>query len=216
MIQAISYYRVSTDKQGETRLGLDAQRDAVQRFASLNNINVIEEFTEIESGKRNNRPVLHSAIDKCKHNHFLLLIAKLDRLGRNVAFISKLMESGIDFIAVDNPHANKFILHMLAAFAEHERDLISTRTKDALKVVKSRGVELGKNAKVLAKKNKARAQAFAEQMKPVIMCLQDDGYETIREIKDELNRKRIATSTGKGKWHLNTVYQLMKRINNLK
>ncbi|MFT3932171.1 MAG: recombinase family protein [Chitinophagaceae bacterium] len=216
MINAVSYYRVSTDKQGETRLGLDAQREAVQQFAKLNKLNVLIEFTEVESGRNDKRPVLHTAIEICKQKNAVLLIAKLDRLGRNVAFISKLMESGIAFVAADNPHANKLIVHILAAFAEHERDLISKRTKEALKVAKDRGVQLGSNAKALAKRNKAKSLQFAKSMKPRIEALRQDGHETIRDIVSELNRLKIETATGKGKWHVHTVFRLLKQINNLK
>ncbi len=216
MIDAVSYYRVSTDKQGESRLGLDAQREAVQHYAKANDLNILTEYTEVESGRNDNRPVLHTAIEVCKLKNAVLLIAKLDRLGRNVAFISKLMESGVEFIAVDNPHATKLILHVLAAFAEHERDLISRRTKDALKIAKSRGVKLGSNATKLAKINKAKSLEFAKVMKPLIQEINESGHETIRGIVSELNRLRIKTATGKGKWHTHTVFRLLKQIQKLK
>jgi DNA invertase Pin-like site-specific DNA recombinase len=146
----------------------------------------------------------------------LLLIAKLDRLGRNVAFISKLMESGIDFIAVDNPHANKLIVHILAAFAEHERDEISTRTKEALRAAKARGVKLGRNAKALAKRNKAKSIDFSRLMKPIIEGFMNEGFETIRELVAELNKQKIPTATKRGKWHVGTVQKIMKQIKSIK
>ncbi|MBS1777017.1 MAG: recombinase family protein [Bacteroidetes bacterium] len=216
MTKAVSYYRVSTDKQGESGLGLDAQKLAVQQYAKANGLSILAEYTEIESGKNNKRPILLEAIEGCMQNNAVLLIAKLDRLGRNVAFISKLMESGIDFVAVDNPHANKLIVHILAAFAEHERDQISRRTKEALQVAKNKGVKLGTNAKELAKKNKARAITFSREMKPVIEELKNNGHETIRSIVVELNRLRIKTVTGKGRWHVHTVHRLLQHINKLK
>lgn len=216
MINAVCYYRVSTDKQGKSGLGLDAQKESVQRFAKSNHLKILDEYTEVESGRNNKRPVLLQAIERCKEKQALLLIAKLDRLGRNVAFISKLMESGIDFIAVDNPHANKLIVHILAAFAEHERDEISTRTKEALRAAKARGVKLGRNAKALAKRNKARSIDFARLMKPIIEGLMNEGFETIREIVAELNKRKIPTATKHGKWHVGTVQKILKQIKSIK
>ena len=139
----VSYIRVSTTEQDESGLGLEAQRQAVSEYLARQSGKLLCEFAEIESGSRNDRVQLTDAIELCKRYKATLLIAKLDRLARNVAFISKLMESGIAFIATDNPHANKLMLHMLAAFAEHERDQIRTRTKAALAAAKARGVVLG-------------------------------------------------------------------------
>ena len=144
MNKAIAYYRVSTDRQGKSGLGLEAQNETVKQFATFKQWELIGEFTEIESGKKNNRPQLQEALKQCLKQKAVLVIAKLDRLGRNVAFISSLMESKVEFVAVDNPHANRLMLHLLAAFAEHEREQISTRTKEALKVAKNRGIILGK------------------------------------------------------------------------
>jgi len=138
----IAYYRVSTERQGQSGLGLDAQRTAVLSHITGTS-ELIAEFTEIESGKKNDRPQLAAALASCKKQKAKLIIAKLDRLARNVAFIANLMESGVEFIAADNPHANKLMLHMLAAFAEHEREQISKRTKDALAAAKARGTRLG-------------------------------------------------------------------------
>jgi DNA invertase Pin-like site-specific DNA recombinase len=141
-MEAIAYYRVSTSQQGESGLGLAAQKEIVMRF--LGNTPLLAEFTEVESGKRHkNRPQLMAAIELCKKRKAKLVIAKLDRLSRNVVFISSLMESGIDFVCCDNPHANKFLLHMLAAFAEHEREQISERVKAALGRVKADLMENG-------------------------------------------------------------------------
>lgn len=213
MNTAIPYYRVSTERQGQSGLGLDAQRLAVSDYALRSQLRILEEFTEIESGKNKFRPVLLSAIAACKKEKATLLIAKLDRLGRNVAFISHLMESGIDFIAVDNPYANKLIVHIMAAFAEFERDQISRRTKEALIVAKARGVILGKYGKnVLSKKNKKASKVFAKQMQPIIESIRSDGFLTIREIRDELNQRQIPTYSGKQTWHVNTVHQLLKKI----
>lgn len=129
--KCIAYYRVSTDRQGKSGLGLEAQKEAVSFFLSAHQWQLIDAYIEIESGKRNNRPQLQKALDLCKKKKAVLVIAKLDRLGRNLAFIANLMESKADFVAVDNPHANKLMIHMLAAFAEHEREMISKQNQSS-------------------------------------------------------------------------------------
>lgn len=214
MKTAIAYYRVSTDRQGKSGLGLEAQAEAVSRFASQEDYQVTAEFIEVESGKKNKRPQLLEALAQCKKQRATLIIAKLDRLGRNVAFISNLMESRVDFKAVDNPHANKLMVHMLAAFAEHEREQISTRTKEALGAAKRRGVQLGKNGtETLSKNNAATAADFATTMRPIIEELKAQGFTTIRAICAELNRRQISTPRNNGhQWHIQTVYTLLQRI----
>jgi len=217
MRKAIPYYRVSTERQGASGLGLEAQQNVVREYARQFNLELISEFTEVESGSTSKRPVLLQALEHCRRNCAILLIAKLDRLGRNVAFISKLMESEVDFIAVDNPHASKLVVHIMAAFAEFERDQISRRTKEALQVAKSRGKKLGVfGASTLSKRNKEKSRAFAIGMTPVILELQEEGYTTIRTLTDELNARGVATYYGhNNKWHLNTVHQLLKHINGI-
>jgi DNA invertase Pin-like site-specific DNA recombinase len=140
----VAYYRVSTDKQGRSGLGLEAQREAVRPYLNGGNWTLADEVTEIESGKRNDRPELDRALGLCRLYGATLVVAKLDRLARNVAFISKLMESGVEFVAVDFPQANR--LTILAAVAEHEMAMISQRTKAALAAAKARGVQLGNPA----------------------------------------------------------------------
>jgi len=147
--------------------------------------NLIGEYVEVESGKRRNRPELAAALEACKREKATLLIAKLDRLARNVHFISGLMESGVDFVAADNPHANKLMIHLLAAFAEHEREQISERTKEALAAAKARGVELGKNGKVLARQNRVKAVTFANGMAKTVQQLREEGFRTIRQLADD-------------------------------
>lgn len=217
MNKVIPYYRVSTEKQGQSGLGLDAQQIAVRAYVSTHNLKIIEEFTEIESGKKNRRPILIQALNECKKNHATLLIAKLDRLGRNLAFISSLMESNVDFIAVDNPRANKLIIHIMAAFAEYERDQISKRTKEALAAAKLRGVRLGKyGSLILSKKNKETAKGFAIKMKPIIDDLIRQNYKSIRQITEQLNKAGTNNYSGKrGKWHPTSVYNILKRINSI-
>ena len=217
MNKAIAYYRVSTDRQGKSGLGLEAQNETVQQFATFKQWQLIGEFTEIESGKKNNRPQLQEALKQCLKQKAVLVIAKLDRLGRNVAFISSLMESKVEFVAVDNPHANRLMLHLLAAFAEHEREQISTRTKEALKVAKNRGIILGKHGKnVLSQQNIKLADDFAETMIPIISELRSDGFITLRALRDELNNRSITSFRKDCQWHLDTVFNITKRIDTLK
>ena len=139
----VAYFRVSTDRQGKSGLGLEAQREVVLNYLDGGRWTLIDEFTEIESGKRNDRPELEKAFAACKKQKAKLVIAKLDRLSRNLAFIATLMDSGVEFIAVDNPHANKLTIHILAAVAQHKREMISARTSAALKAAKARGKRLG-------------------------------------------------------------------------
>lgn len=214
MKKAITYYRVSTPRQGASGLGLAAQKRSVKQFASANGYGILGEYIEIESGKKNNRPLLAKAILDCKKHGATLLIAKLDRLGRNVAFISSLMEAQIDFVAVDNPTANKFVVHVMAAFAEYERDQISLRTREALKAAKLRGVALGKYAAdVLSRKNRAASLAFAKKMHPLVRALRREGHGSVRGMTAELNRRGVATFRGfKGRWHKTTVQNLLKKI----
>ncbi len=211
-----AYYRVSTERQGKSGLGLDAQQQAVRAFCQSNGYTLAGEFIEIESGKRNNRPVLGEALAVCKKRHATLLIAKLDRLGRNVGFITRLMEAKVDFKAVDNPDADKVVVHVMAVFAEHERDMISKRTKAALEAAKKRGVELGANGKyVLSRLNHENAVRFAEKMSPVIEGLRKQGMNTIQAITDELNRLGVPTFREHNhRWHPATVHYLIKRIKN--
>ncbi|OSZ79659.1 resolvase [Chitinophagaceae bacterium IBVUCB1] len=211
-----AYYRVSTERQGKSGLGLDAQQQAVRAFCQSNGYALAGEFIEIESGKRNNRPVLGEALAVCKKQRATLLIAKLDRLGRNVGFITRLMEAKVDFKAVDNPDADKVVVHVMAVFAEHERDMISKRTKAALEAAKKRGVELGANGKyVLSRLNHENAVRFAEKMSPVIEGLRQQGMYTIQAITDELNRLGVPTfREHHHRWHPATVHYLIKRIKN--
>jgi DNA invertase Pin-like site-specific DNA recombinase len=207
----VAYYRVSTSRQGQSGLGLDAQRQAVCEYLGEKpDSQLVAEHTEIESGKHANRPELQTALTTCKRHKATLIIAKLDRLARNVAFIANLMESGVEFVAVDNPHASKLMLHMLAAFAEHEREQISSRTKAALAAAKARGVKLGSQGYILAAENKREASESAETLAPTLRDIREQGITTIRGIRDELNRRQVPSASGKT-WHIPTVYRLVTR-----
>ncbi|SFI70252.1 recombinase family protein [Planctomicrobium piriforme] len=143
MPNIIAYYRVSTKQQGQSGLGLDGQRSAVREFAERQGATILRDYTEVESGKKSDRIELLKAIGHAKLAKATLVVAKLDRLSRNVAFLSSLMESGVDFVACDNPNANRLTVHILAAVAEDEAQRISDRTKAALAAAKARGVKLG-------------------------------------------------------------------------
>ncbi|WP_138995277.1 recombinase family protein [Larkinella sp. C7] len=214
MIKAIAYYRVSTDRQGKSGLGLEAQQEAVRLFADRQGYQVTTHFTEIESGKKNNRPELLAALAQCRKEKATLIIAKLDRLGRNVAFIANLMESKVQFKAVDNPYADELMIHLLAAFAQHERKQISSRTKDALQAAIRRGVQLGKHGKeVQCHKEREAADEFAERIRPTVEEIQRQGITTIRAMCEEMNRRQVPTyRTNAQGWHIRTVHALLRRL----
>jgi len=154
---------------------------------------------------------LAEALALCRKEKATLIIAKLDRLARNVAFISSLMETGVDFVAVDAPYANKLMLHILSAFAEHEREQISIRTKAALAAAKERDVELGKNGKILAQQNRLAAQKFAETLKPDIEIGLAEGIMTFSGLAEHLNAKAVPSREGY-QWSATMVSRVMKRL----
>ena len=213
--QFVAYYRVSTTAQGESGLGLEAQRMAVQAYLNAHpGAELVAELTEVESGKKKNRPELAHAVQLCKRQKATLVIAKLDRLARNVHFISGLMESRVNFVACDNPHANRLMVHMLAAFAEHEREMISQRTKDGLQAAKARGVKLGTTGKARARENRALADQFAHELAEQIRQIPEDLRPNIASLTYELNARRIPTARG-GSWHRQSVYRFLQRCESL-
>lgn len=217
MTDFVSYLRVSTDKQGRSGLGLEAQREAIIRFIKLRcSGSMLAEFTEIESGRKNDRPALAEAIALCRKRKATLLIAQLDRLGRNMAFIANLMDSNVEFVAVDMPEANRFTMHILAAVAEHEREATSNRIKAALRVAKARGVKLGNpgaaNVAPLAHKaHKEKADRFAGTVYAWISQWQRQGM-SLSKIANELNNRNIPTARG-GSWYSTTVRNIIARVN---
>lgn len=215
MTDFVGYFRVSTDRQGRSGLGLDAQREAVTRFISGRG-ELLAEYTEIESGKKNDRPALSDALALCRQQKATLLIARLDRLARSVAFISNLMDSGVDFVAVDMPEANRLTLHILAAVAEHEREAISIRTKAALQAAKARGVKLGnpnaaQAAPLAHKAIQQQADQFAETLAPLIKKMRCEGM-SLAAVAEELNSRNIQTARGR-KWYPTTVQNIISRSN---
>ena len=221
----ISYVRVSTQRQGQSGLGLEAQQAAVALFVQQRCGEVLAEFIEVESGRKADRPQLAAAIAEAKRQGAVLLIAKLDRLARNVAFISALLESGAEVQAVDMPEANKFMLHIMAAVAEQEAEAISARTKAALAAAKARGTKLGwampsraDEAKAAAVKGSViasqvrieQADAFAAQVMPFVKPLAEAGA-SLRQIAAELNARMIFTPRGK-EWQAASVRNLLARL----
>jgi DNA invertase Pin-like site-specific DNA recombinase len=211
----VAYYRVSTDKQAKSGLGLEAQKEAVQQRLNGGRRQIVEEFVEIESGTRVSRPQLDAALAACKKQKAKLIVAKLDRLSRNVAFLLKLIDAGVEVFFGDLPELNgamgKFVLITMANVAELEAGLISERTKAALKAAKARGVSLGRHgAEVLAPKYRAEANQRAADLAPLMREMQGKGY-SLRRMATELSRRKIKTPRG-GAWHPQTVKQVMVRL----
>jgi DNA invertase Pin-like site-specific DNA recombinase len=211
----VAYFRVSTDKQGKSGLGLEAQRKSVLDYLDGGRWSLVAEFTEIESGKRNDRPELEKALAACKKQKAKLVIAKLDRLSRNLAFIAALMDSGVEFVAVDNPHANKLTVHILAAVAQHEREIISARTSAALAAAKARGKRLGNPRLSEARRhaamaNKERADRYSANVLPVIREIQRSGIKSLRGVARALAARGTRTSRG-GAWSPVQVSAILKR-----
>jgi DNA invertase Pin-like site-specific DNA recombinase len=211
----VAYYRVSTDQQGKSGLGLEAQRAAVEHYLNGGNWKLVGEFTEIESGKNGDRPQLAAALAACKKRKARLIIAKLDRLSRNLAFIANLLEAGTDFVAADNPHANKSMVQMMAVFAEMERDAISKRTREALAAAKARGVKLGnpRLSEASAKANAAAQEAaerFAANVVPIMKQIQASGVTGFRGVARALTARGVKTARG-GQWTARAVINVLER-----
>lgn len=211
MTKYVSYLRVSTQRQGQSGLGVEAQRAAVDQFLKTSGGALVAEFVEVESGSAKARPLLVQSIALAKKTSATLLIAKLDRLARNVAFVSSLMEGGVEFVAADAPYANRLMIHILAAFAEHERSMISDRTKAALAAAKARGVVLGANGANLAASHKAEARLFAEPLRSACEAAVIKTAWTLASVAEHLNRAGLLTRQG-ARWSPTTVQRLLKRL----
>jgi DNA invertase Pin-like site-specific DNA recombinase len=206
MEKAATYYRVSTKKQGKSKLGLQAQQNAVN---ALPDFEIIREFFEVESGKKKRRPILKKALRYCKKTNAVLIIANIDRLSRNALVVASILGSKVKFIAADKPNARPLDHLEDAIKAEREGEAISRRTKDALREAKKRGVILGKNGKSLAVQNKEASLLFAQTVRPIIEGLKDEGYVTLQSITNELNRRKVAAYRPGSKWHKSTVYKIL-------
>jgi DNA invertase Pin-like site-specific DNA recombinase len=206
----VAYYRVSTDRQGESGLGLEAQRAAVTRY--LGSASLLEQFTEIESGRKHtNRPQLAAALAECRRRRATLIIATLDRLARNVHFISGLMETGVPFVAADAPEDSPFVLHMRAAMAEEEARKISHRTKVALQAAKARGKRLG-NPRWSDSLPRARAARNPDPAPQVVQLVKSHRAQglTLRAIAAQLNGIGLTTPRGR-QWHPETIRSVLNR-----
>lgn len=203
----VSYYRVSTAKQGRSGLGLEAQKSAVEAFLRQNSGIELASFIEVESGKVNRRPQLEAALLRCRQTGATLLVAKLDRLSRNGAFLYSLSESGVKFSALDIPDCNSLTLGVMIAMAQHERETISKRTRDALAARRARGLPLGtprdlsayqrRAALKGADTNSAKARERAELIKPAIEAAREAGHTSLHAIAAHLNSKSITTPRGR-------------------
>lgn len=211
MKQAIAYYRVSTHRQGRSGLGLEAQQLAVTSYCQLNGYDLVDEVVEVKS-TRKYQSGLFDAMEQCRFNKATLIVARLDRLGRDVETIARLIKSDVEIVVTDNPHANRFTIHILAAVAEENRQRISDNTRDALRAAKKRGVVLGKHGRLLARRNRKAADEFARQLSPMLRKIRKRGITTVRGISRELNRQSIPTFRGDSHWHPSTVFALQNRL----
>jgi DNA invertase Pin-like site-specific DNA recombinase len=224
----IAYLRVSTDKQGRSGLGLEAQREAVTRYLNGGNWKVVAEYVETESGKRSDRPKLAAALSHAKALGATLVFAKLDRLTRNVDLLRTLVDSGVDLVFCDLPHVpagamGRFLLTQMASVAELEAGLISERTKAALAAAKARGVKLGNPNGARALKGKQvgnkeavaavrlKADEHARNLRSIVEDIRAQGITSVRKMADELNQRGILTPRG-GEWQPTTVVRLLARL----
>ena len=203
----VTYYRVSTQKQGHSGLGIEAQKAAVKEYLNAHGGVELASFTEVESGKNNARPQLEAALLRCRQAHATLLVAKLDRLSRNAAFLFNLRESGVKFQALDIPEANTVTLGVMFVLAQHEREIISARTKAALAARRARGLPMGTprdmsahaaRASAMARLlNTEKAKARAALVAPEIKAARSSGCRTLRQIAEHLDELGIPTPRGK-------------------
>jgi DNA invertase Pin-like site-specific DNA recombinase len=228
----ISYLRVSTSKQGQSGLGLEAQRQAVTDYLNGGCWDLLQEYVEIETGKRADRPLLIEALHHCKVTGATLVIAKLDRLLRDLEFIVRLQKSSIKFVCADMPEANELTIHLFAAIAQHERQAISKRTTEALAAAKARGTWVSRSNRTVSRlgnpngaaalrragkgnaasiaAHQANADEHAANIRPIIENIRTAGIVSFRGIASELNRRGILTAHG-GSWYPTTVKNLLSR-----
>jgi DNA invertase Pin-like site-specific DNA recombinase len=222
MRKFVSYCRVSTARQGKSGLGLEAQLAAITEFLNGGQWKLIAEYVEVETGKNDDRPKLRQALHRAKVTGATLVIAKLDRLSRNLRFIAELQESRVKFVCADMPDANELTIHIFASLAQHERKVISERTRRALQAAKARGTKLGNpnGARALQRAGKGNAAAVAEirakadrhaaDVLPIIDDVRAAGISGLKGISAELNARGILTAR-RGQWHAMTVKNLLER-----
>lgn len=225
MTKFVAYLRVSTQKQGRSGLGIEAQRESIMRYIASVGGKLVADYTEVESGKRNDRPKLAMALAGCRlHGGATLIVAKLDRLARNAAFVCAFLESGVEFCAVDFPQANRMLLQMMSVIAEYEAKLISQRTTAALEAAKRRGTALGgergdhprnilaiqrKGSRAGNAKRSAKAQQRAADIAPVIADLRASGATSLAQIAAGLNERGIDTPRKGGQWVPAQVFRVL-------
>jgi len=218
----VSYLRVSTDQQGRSGLGVEAQRQAVTSYLSGGAWQLLAEFCEVESGRRNDRPELEAALAACRLHRATLIVAKLDRLARNAHFLLGLKEAGIDFVAVDMPTANRLTVGIMAMVAEEEAEMISARTRAALAAAKARGVVLGtpsnltqagrqRGSKAGNRVKARQAASRAADLAPILLAIRADGISSASGIATALNAQGVPTARG-GKWQAVQVQRVLEKI----
>lgn len=219
----VTYLRVSTKRQGQSGLGLQGQGAACAKYISGvgGDLPPLAEFVEVESGKKNTRPELRKALDLCRVTGAVLVIAKLDRLARNAAFLLSLRDSGVDFVAADMPQANRLLVGIMALVAEQEREMISERTRAALAAAKARGVKLGGDRGGRASQaaqaagtaaRQAKADAFAARLAPHVLEALKDNFTSLRQIASYFETKGIVTATGRTVWTPKAVANVLARL----
>ncbi|GGO50300.1 Site-specific DNA recombinase [Roseovarius pacificus] len=225
-MKIVSYTRVSTARQGASGLGLAGQTTAIEAYAAANAAITVGAFTEVESGRNNDRPELAKAMKLARVTGAVLVIARLDRLSRSAAFLLSLQESGVDFVCCDNPHATPLTIGVLALVAQTEAEAISARIKAALAATKAKGTKLGnpngaaalrragKGNTASVKAIKDRANARATDLADTLLDLTESGFTTLQQQANELNHRGIKTARG-GRWHASSVANLRKRLNNV-
>src|SRR3954453_19291644 len=218
-MRTVAYYRVSTDKQGRSGLGLAAQREAVRVFLAGKGWPPAAEFVEVESGRRDDRPELARALEACRLYRATLVIAKLDRLSRNASFLLSLRDAGGEFVACDMPEATRLTVGIMALMAEHEAEMVSKRTRDALAGAKARGQRLGgfrgyvpgeTDRAQAAKARAGRARERAGQVLPLIQEMQAAGTTSLAGIARELSRRGVPTPRGAGVWQAVQVQRVLR------
>jgi len=214
----VAYYRVSTEDQGRSGLGLDAQQASVRRYLNGGDWTLVGEFTEVESGGKNDRPMLQQAMRACRVHRATLVISKLDRLSRDAHFLFGLEKAGVDFLAVDNPHANRLTIGIMAVIADEERRVISERTKAALAAAKARGRKLGgyrgttidrETREKAINAKRAKANGRAADLAPIVEEIMTSGRSSLREIAAALNDRGIPTPAGRTVWQATQVRRLL-------
>jgi len=219
MLRAIGYIRVSTPRQGKSRLGIEAQEEALAQYCRITGTVIERVYYEVKSGrkKRKPRPELMKALKDCRENGLDLVISTQNRLARDIDLVHTLMESAVKFFSADKPHATRYDIYRQAVNDEEESEIISKRTIDALQAAKRRGVKLGTYAATLVRNMRQRSNDFTVSMIPKIEQLRALGYTTEPQILTQLRRRRIPPLRGRGyRWHASTVHYLLKRIERLK